>query len=460
MTTRPGVSIIVPCHDAADFLTETLRSIQAQTFVDWEAVCVDDGSTDGTADLLGQAAASDPRIRPVHTAHAGAGAARNLGVRHAKAERVLFFDSDDLLHSFAIEMLMRMADTRAPQCMVTGGYELLDRRGRPLSLFRFPRGGRMSLDDQLRGNTTTVVALFRKDYLGPDPFDTSLPACIDEGLWLDLASRNTDCCVLPRVIFGRRLRCGSIAHHADNRFAAGCRLYAQWLPKVRDRDAFSDRMHRFAFFCGALAFAGGRPEALDTYLSAIPPAELRADFNAAAAGSLLWAFLFTYGTDGHTWQTHARSWTADIETWLEAGPLEEHAARVLAALEDAVDADHEPVRRVDALFAQRPDARRVVIYGLGTNGRTLLEHLRRTLRPGVPNLAVADDHASELTFDLLGLPREDPRQWRQWPANTLVLVTPNDSRAMVDRLLQADGRPDHDFIDVATAACRHEPATC
>ncbi|MBN1514638.1 MAG: glycosyltransferase family 2 protein [Phycisphaerae bacterium] len=460
MTSRPDVSIVIPCHNAADFISATLQSIQAQTLPDWEAVCVDDGSTDGTANVLTQAAGSDPRIRVVQTTHRGAGAARNLGLRHAEAEHVLFFDSDDLLQPFALEMLMRVANTCGPDCMVTGGYELLDRNGRPLNIFRFPCGGRMSLDDQLRGNTTTVVALFRKDYLGPDPFDTSLPACIDEGLWLNLASRHTNCCVLPRAIFGRRLRCGSIAHHADNRFAAGCRLYAQWLPKARDPDALRDRVHRFAFFCGALAFAGGRPEALDTYLSALPPTPIRDGFHTAAAGSLLWAFLFTYGADGHTWRTRARSWTADIEAWLEAGPLEEHAARILAALEDAVDADHEPARRVDALFARRPDATRLVIYGLGTNGRTLLEHLRRASGPGTPSLAVADDHADELTFALLGLPREDPRRWRQWPEDTAVLITPNDSQSMVDRLLQAGGRPGHDFVNVSTAACRREPVLC
>ncbi len=460
MTTRPGVSIIIPCHNAAGFLTETLRSIQAQTFSDWEAVCVDDGSTDGTADLLTQAAASDPRIRVVRTAHGGAGASRNLGLRHAAAERVLFFDSDDLLHPFALEMLMRVADTRGPGCMVTGGYELLDRRGRPLNIFRFPRSGRMSLDDQLQGNTTTVVALFRKDYLGPDPFDTSLPACIDEGLWLQLASRHTDCCVLPRAIFGRRLRCGSVAHHVDNRFAAGRRLYAQWLPKARDPEALQDRVHRFAFFCGALAFAGGRPDALDAYLSALPPFPIRDGFDTAAAGSLLWAFLFTFGADGHTWRTHARSWTADIEAWLEAGPLEEYAGRILDELGTAVAAEHEPARRVQVLVTQRPGARRIVVYGLGMNGRTLLEHLRSGFRPGMPAVAVADDHADELVFELLGLPREDPRRWRQWPASTVVLVTPNDARLIVDRLLRAGGKPGQDFVDVSAAACRREPATC
>ncbi len=460
MTTRPGVSIIIPCHNAADFLTDTLCSIQAQTFVDWEAVCVDDGSTDGTADFLGQAAASDPRIRLVHTAHAGAGAARNLGVRHAKAERVLFFDSDDLLHPFALEMLMRAADTQGPDCMVTGGYELLDRRGRPLSIFRFPRGGRMSLDDQLRGNTTTVVGLFDRRYLGPDPFDTSLSSCEDEQLWLELAGRHTDCRVLPRAIFGRRLRCHSIAHDADNRFAAGCRLYARWLPKARDPDALRDHVHRFAFFCGALAFAGGRPDALDAYLSALPPFPIRDGFDTAAAGSLLWAFLFTYGADGQTWRTHARSWTADIEAWLEAGPLEECAGRILDGLGNAIAAEHEPAQRVQALFTQRPDARRIVIYGLGMNGRTLLEHLRGGFRPGMPAVAIADDHADDLTFELLGLPREDPRRWRQWPASTVVLVTPNDSTSMLDRLLQVGGQLGHDFIDVSAAACQREPATC
>jgi hypothetical protein len=373
---------------------------------------------------------------------------------------VLFFDSDDWLCDFAIDALLRASDVRGPDCMITGGYELLDRLGRPLNIFRFPRSGRMSLDDQLRGNTTTVVALLSRTVLGTKPFDPALPSCIDEGLWLKLASRNTDCYVLPRAIFGRRLRCGSIAHHADNRFSAGCRLYREWIPRARDPDALADRVHRFAFFCGALAFAGGRPEALDTYLSALPPASLGGDFHAAAAAGLVWALLFTNGADGHTWQTHARTWTADIEGWLESGPLEAHTDRILAALERTLEVEQEPARRVTALLARRPDARRVVIYGLGTNGRILLEQLRRSAEPVGPELAVADDHADELTFQLLALPRVDPCAWREWPENTVVLLTPNDSQRMADRLVQTGGRPGHDFVDVSTAGCLREPATC
>jgi glycosyltransferase involved in cell wall biosynthesis len=90
----PRVSVIIPAHNAAAFIEQALASVQEQTYRDWEAVVVDDGSRDGTWELL---QAAGPRVRSFRREHAGGpGVARNLALTHATGEFVAFLDADDL----------------------------------------------------------------------------------------------------------------------------------------------------------------------------------------------------------------------------------------------------------------------------------------------------------------------------------------------------------------------------
>jgi len=92
-----GFSIIIPCYNAALTLQATLNSIQAQTFGDWEVICVDDGSTDATLDLLQQASAQDPRIQVYQNVGKGPSSARNFGAMFfASCEVIAFCDADDI----------------------------------------------------------------------------------------------------------------------------------------------------------------------------------------------------------------------------------------------------------------------------------------------------------------------------------------------------------------------------
>lgn len=90
-------SIIIPCYNAAGTLQATLDSIQAQTCGDWEAICIDDGSTDATSDLLHQACAHDPRIQAYQNIGKGPSCARDFGAMVLARGRVFAFcDADDL----------------------------------------------------------------------------------------------------------------------------------------------------------------------------------------------------------------------------------------------------------------------------------------------------------------------------------------------------------------------------
>lgn len=98
----PKVSVILPCYNAEKYLRQCVDSILNQTMEDLELICVDDGSTDSTLDILHGYEAADFRVRVLIQKNGGAGAARNNGLRHAKGEYLSFLDADDF---FEPEML-------------------------------------------------------------------------------------------------------------------------------------------------------------------------------------------------------------------------------------------------------------------------------------------------------------------------------------------------------------------
>jgi len=95
---RPAVSILLPFRDAAATLDETLESIAAQSFTDYEVVAVDDGSRDDSAARVAERARRDPRLRLFRTPHRGQVEAMNFGLARARAPLVARMDADDRMH--------------------------------------------------------------------------------------------------------------------------------------------------------------------------------------------------------------------------------------------------------------------------------------------------------------------------------------------------------------------------
>ncbi len=102
----PLVGVVIPAWGVERYLDECVRSLVAQRHRRWEAVIVDDGSTDRTGDLADAWAARDHRISVVHQANAGLGAARNAGLAHVRGDYLAFLDSDDLLQPTAFADLV------------------------------------------------------------------------------------------------------------------------------------------------------------------------------------------------------------------------------------------------------------------------------------------------------------------------------------------------------------------
>lgn len=127
----PKVSVVLPAYNAAQFIRQTIASITAQSFHDFEIIVVDDGSTDATA---GVAAVQDSRVRVVQQRNQGIAAARNVGISHARGELIAFMDHDDLWHPDKLEAQCEVLE-RDPGCGIVYGEFL---RWDPLTPPDFP----------------------------------------------------------------------------------------------------------------------------------------------------------------------------------------------------------------------------------------------------------------------------------------------------------------------------------
>ena len=92
---RPLISVLIPAYNAERWIGDAIRSVQAQTIAAWELFVVNDGSTDGTSEVV--RATADPRIRLVEQPNAGVSPARNKALEHARGEHIAFLDADDAM---------------------------------------------------------------------------------------------------------------------------------------------------------------------------------------------------------------------------------------------------------------------------------------------------------------------------------------------------------------------------
>lgn len=106
----PKVSVIIPCYNAEKYLRQCLDSVAAQTLKDIEVICVDDGSSDTTMDILREFQQKDDRFKIITQNNAGAGAARNNGLRRAEGEYLSFLDADDFFEPEMLEKAFAAAE--------------------------------------------------------------------------------------------------------------------------------------------------------------------------------------------------------------------------------------------------------------------------------------------------------------------------------------------------------------
>ena len=193
---RPVVSVVIAAYNARRTLAETLDSLLAQTFKDFEAIVVDDGSTDDTAALA--ASTGDHRVRVVRQANAGVSAARNRGAVDARGEFLSFLDSDDLWtpDKLAAEVAALRADPAAGLAYTWTRF--IDRDGLPLPWTATANAEGMVRDQLLLGcflaNGSSIMVR-RSAFEAVGGYEPSLRTAEDWDFYLRIAERYPFVCV-------------------------------------------------------------------------------------------------------------------------------------------------------------------------------------------------------------------------------------------------------------------------
>jgi glycosyltransferase involved in cell wall biosynthesis len=196
MAAQPLVSIIVPVYNRADRIEQTLHSLLAQTYQNYEVILVDDGSTDRSAEVI--APYLNSRVFYYEQANAGAPAARNYGFSLSKGEVIVFFDSDDLmLPSRLEEQLKAMLRENAQACAagfyinLIGGDAYLPPAAGPGSIME------LFISRKLLGSTQSWM-FSRESVSSVKGFDTNLSCRQDIDLTFRILQQQ------PKVAFVRK----------------------------------------------------------------------------------------------------------------------------------------------------------------------------------------------------------------------------------------------------------------
>lgn len=131
---RPKVSVLMSVYNDERFVGRAIESVLAQSYQDFELVIVDDGSTDGTPQILARYAQGDRRIRVLSQANAGTTAAANLGLSQCRGEYVARLDSDDIALPHRLEVEVDFLDRHPEVALVGGGSEIIDLQGNVIGL--------------------------------------------------------------------------------------------------------------------------------------------------------------------------------------------------------------------------------------------------------------------------------------------------------------------------------------
>ena len=106
---KPKISIIIPMYGVEKYLARCLDSVLAQTFTEWQAILVDDGSPDKSGEIAESYAARDKRFVVVHKENGGLSDARNAGMPYATGDYIMYLDSDDFIHPQTMEIAYALA---------------------------------------------------------------------------------------------------------------------------------------------------------------------------------------------------------------------------------------------------------------------------------------------------------------------------------------------------------------
>jgi glycosyltransferase involved in cell wall biosynthesis len=202
-----AVSVIVPAHNDEKYIAECLDSVLAQTFQDYEVICMDDGSADGSLSIFEEYARRDPRIKVMHQENQGVVSARNNAIEAARGEYIFPLDSDDIIAPGCLGALHDFITTHDYAVVCPGAQFFRDlEAGRAYYPWDRPKPTRWNmycLNIGLHNSSMYPKSLWKK-YGGYDHlFDGGAE---DFDFWLNFIDDGQKAVLLDDILFFNRLK--------------------------------------------------------------------------------------------------------------------------------------------------------------------------------------------------------------------------------------------------------------
>lgn len=234
----PLVSVIVPCYNYAGYVADTLRSVLAQDYPNFELIIVDDGSIDNSARVIEQVLADQQgatlarRIEFICQANAGVSAALNTGLAQARGEYVATFDADDIMPAGRLTLQLDYL-TAHPEVGCLGGIAVrIDERGNLLPKKMKRRGIRRYDFDRALGSALVVggnIAVYRRDAMDQvDGYDPAIKIQ-DFQMTLKIAHAGYFVDVLPEVVTLYRKHDESLSKNYKAEYRYGLEVIAPYV---------------------------------------------------------------------------------------------------------------------------------------------------------------------------------------------------------------------------------------
>ena len=231
----PSLSVVIPAYKIAPFIAETLESVFAQTFKDYEVIVVNDGSPD-TEEFERALSPYEGRVRYFRQENRGAGAARNRGLLEARGEFVAFLDGDDLWLPTYLEEQVRFIKEGGHDFVYTDARLFGDSPNAGQTYMQTsPSTGPVNFLSLIRNDCNVItsgVVARRRAVLDAGLFDEGLRNAQDFELWARLAHRGARLGYQRKVLLRYRVREGSLSGDAQNRLAR------EWKVTRHIRDAY------------------------------------------------------------------------------------------------------------------------------------------------------------------------------------------------------------------------------
>lgn len=197
-----SISVIVPCYNQGAFIAETLNSVIAQTYTNWECIVIDDGSSDNSSQIAKEFCKKDTRIKYIYQQNSGVSVARNNGIAHAKGEFILPLDADDLIAPKYIEKAINIFSEEPDVKLVYCKAELF---GATTGKWNLPE---YRYEDLLWRNLIFCSAVFSKaDYEKTNGYNSNMKLGLEDwDFWLSFLSSTDKVICIDEVLFFYRIK--------------------------------------------------------------------------------------------------------------------------------------------------------------------------------------------------------------------------------------------------------------